>query len=277
MEARMFDVSLDPELDEWARAAFGELRRAPLVQPSRDIVQAVLQRLSDIEPFQQPRRSCNMESRMYSQVHEGMDVRDRDGDDIGKAGETMGQYFNVDAGLLGMKEYYVPFEAVTEVRDDTVYLNVDKDDIGRMGWDKRPSEAAYERGESDRDTLRLREEELQARKTSVETGRVHLGKEIVEEQRTMEVPVTREEVTIERRPVDRRPADEAIDATRSETIQVPVREEQVEVEKQSVVYEEVGVGKRATQETQEVSETVRREELRVDREGDVEVRKDPKS
>ena len=206
-----------------------------------------------------------------------MDVCDRDGEKIGKAGETLGQFFNVDAGLLGMKEYYVPFNAVTEVRDDTVYLNVDKEDLDRMGWEQRPAEGTYARGETDGDTLRLREEELQAHKTSVETGRVQLGKEVVEEQRTMEVPVTREEVTIERHPVDRRPSDKPIDSTESENIRVPVREEQVEVGKQAVVYEEVGIGKRATQETQEVSDTVRREELRIDKEGDVEVRKDPKN
>jgi uncharacterized protein (TIGR02271 family) len=57
---------------------------------------------------------------------------------------------------------------------------------------------------------------------------------------------------------------------------VPVTEERVEVEKQPVVYEEVGIGKRVTQETQPVTETVRREELRVDESGDVDVRKDPK-
>jgi len=45
-----------------------------------------------------------------------MDVRDVDGEKIGKAGETLGEYFNVDAGFLGMKEYYVPFDAITDVR-----------------------------------------------------------------------------------------------------------------------------------------------------------------
>jgi uncharacterized protein (TIGR02271 family) len=217
-----------------------------------------------------------METRMYERIHEGMDVCDRDGDKIGKAGETIGQFFNVDAGFLGSKEYYVPFNAITDVVDDAVYLNVDKDDLERMGWDQRPDERASAAGTTEGDTLRLREEELQARKTSVETGRVHLGKEVVEEQRTVDVPVTREEVTIERRPVDRRPSDQPIDATERDTVRVPVREERVEVEKQPVVYEEVGVGKRVTQETQQVSDTVRREELRMDKDGDVDVDAEPK-
>jgi len=97
---------------------------------------------------------------------------------------------------------------------------------------------------------------------------VTLGKDVVEQQRTLEVPVSREEVYVERRAVDR-PADRPIEATSEKTIDVPVREEQVEIEKRPVVYEEVEVGKRQVQETQRVSDTVRREEARIDREGDV--------
>ena len=209
---------------------------------------------------------------MYEQVHEGMEVLDRNGEKIGMAGETLGQFFNVDAGFLGTKEYYVPFDAVTEVRDDAVYLNVDKDEIDRLGWDRHPDERRTTTGTtSEADTMRLREEQLEARTTPVETGRVQVGKDIVEEQRRVDVPVTREEVFVERHPVDRRPADQPIDATERETVEVPVREEQVEVEKRPVVYEEVGVGKRTTRETEQISDTVRREELRVDREGDASV------
>ena len=219
--------------------------------------------------------------RWDTQVHEGMDVCDMSGDKIGKAGETLGNYFNVDAGFLGMKEYYVPFDAVTEVRDGAVFLNTRKSEMDSAGWDQRPDDYDMRRSTGDRDfdespdTLRLREEELRARKTSVEKGQVELGKDVVEENRTLEVPVTREEVTIERRPVDRRPADQPIDESESERVRVPVREERVEVEKTPVVYEEVGIGKRVSQDTRQVSDTVRREELRVDSDGDVDVDNQP--
>jgi uncharacterized protein (TIGR02271 family) len=119
-------------------------------------------------------------------------------------------------------------------------------------------------------SLQLREEELETRKQPVETGRVQLGKEVVEEQKTMEVPVRREEVYVERRPVER-PADRPVGETAERTIEVPVREERVEVDKQPVVYEEAGVRKQQVTETQPVSETVRREELRVGKEGEVNV------
>jgi hypothetical protein len=48
-QALVSSDSLDPELDEWARTVFGELRKAPLVQPTRDVVEAVLQRLKGID------------------------------------------------------------------------------------------------------------------------------------------------------------------------------------------------------------------------------------
>jgi len=129
-------------------------------------------------------------------------------------------------------------------------------------------DSASTQGRSGDQTLELRQEELQARKESVEAGRVRIGKEIVEERQTLDVPVTREEVTIERHPVNRQPAAGSIgdDTT---TIEVPLREERVEIEKQPVVTEEISVGKRLVQETQEVSGTVRREEARLEREGDV--------
>jgi uncharacterized protein (TIGR02271 family) len=123
-----------------------------------------------------------------------------------------------------------------------------------------------------RDTMALREEQLQARKQSVEAGQVSLGKDVVEEQRTVDVPVTREEVVIDRHPVDRPSADKPIDDS-GRTIEVPVREERVEVDKQPVVYEEVGVGKREVTEQRQVSETVRREEPRIETEGNVGERK----
>lgn len=220
-----------------------------------------------------------MQSSYYTQVHEGMEVLDIDGQKIGMMGERLGEYFNVDSGLFGMKEYYVPFSAISQIADESVFLNVRKDQVNSMGWDKRPTDTSTTHSTTDRiergtdRTMQLREEELHAHTTPVETGRVNLAKDVVEEERTLDVPVSREEVYVERRPVERRPSDRPISESDAEAIRVPVTEERVEVEKQPVVYEEVGVGKRVTQETRGVSDTVRREELHVEDEGDAEVRK----
>jgi uncharacterized protein (TIGR02271 family) len=124
-------------------------------------------------------------------------------------------------------------------------------------------------GEQER-AVPIREEQLRVEKQPVEAGEVRIGKEVVEEEKTINVPVTREQVYVEERPVQARPADRPIEE--GETISVPVREEQVRVEKQPVVTGEVVIGKQAQQETQQVSDTIRREEARIEREGDVDVR-----
>ena len=119
-------------------------------------------------------------------------------------------------------------------------------------------------------TLQLREEELQARKRNVATGKVRIGKEVVSEDKTLGVPVMREEITVERHPLERRSAEGTI-GEGDQTIRVPVREEQVSVAKRAVVTEQIGVAKRQVQETRAVSGTVRREAARLERQGDVDL------
>jgi uncharacterized protein (TIGR02271 family) len=122
----------------------------------------------------------------------------------------------------------------------------------------------------DRSRLELREEELAIEKDVVQKGEVRVRKEVVSEERTIDVPVTREEVVIERTPVAGRSADAGVGT--NEEIRIPVSEEQVRVEKTPVVKEEVKVNKRRVQDTERVRDTVRREEARVEEVGDAEAR-----
>ncbi len=95
------------------------------------------------------------------------------------------------------------------------------------------------------------------------------------EQQHVEVPVTREEVVIERRPADGREATRTT-LEEGKEIRVPVSEERVNVEKRPVVREEVAVGKRQVQDTKTVSDDVKHEELGVEKEGDVSVDSEPR-
>jgi uncharacterized protein (TIGR02271 family) len=117
--------------------------------------------------------------------------------------------------------------------------------------------------------LRLREEQLNVTKERVQAGEVGLHKEVITEQKHIDVPLSHEEVYVERRPVADGQIDNATPIGEDETIRVPVSAEQVHVDKDTVVTGEVAIGKRKVQETQQVSATVRREEARVDQQGDV--------
>ena len=120
-------------------------------------------------------------------------------------------------------------------------------------------------GES-REAMQLREEQLNVNKERVQTGEVTLRKEVVTEQKRVDVPVTREEVVIERRPVAGEPtrAGDISDLREGEEIRVPIMEEQVHVEKTQRVKEEVRLGKREVEGVEHVQDTVRHEEARVE-------------
>ncbi|MEH7491703.1 YsnF/AvaK domain-containing protein [Neobacillus niacini] len=119
-------------------------------------------------------------------------------------------------------------------------------------------------------SLELREEQLDVNKQRVQTGEVEVKKDVVEEQKTVNVPVTHDEVYVERRSVDNTEADAdtTIPIGDEETIRVPIVEEKVEVTKKPVVAEELVIGKKQVTETQQVTENIKREEAKVTQEGD---------
>lgn len=122
----------------------------------------------------------------------------------------------------------------------------------------------------DRQRLLLHEERLSATKQSVQAGEVTLHKDVITETKSIDVPVTREEVVIERHAVAPGTVDAGA-AFQDETIRVPVTEERVSVGKTTVVTGEVGIGKRAVTETQHVTDTVRHEEAVVENADNVDV------
>jgi uncharacterized protein (TIGR02271 family) len=127
-------------------------------------------------------------------------------------------------------------------------------------------EELHEKEVVDDKKMLLHQEELDISKDRVETGEVTLSKEIVEEHKSVSVPVTHEEVVIKRRVIDHELSDTPVGA--EETIHIPVSEERVEVGKHTVVTGEISAFKREVEETKQVEETLRREEARVNTTGD---------
>jgi uncharacterized protein (TIGR02271 family) len=121
-------------------------------------------------------------------------------------------------------------------------------------------------------TVRAHEEQAKVHKTPVKTGEVEVHKEVHTEHKTIEVPVTREEVVIERRPVSGQTASGAEIGAEKQEIRIPVKEEQVNVEKQAVVKEEVTIGKRQVHDTEHVATDLRKEEIKIEKHGDANVR-----
>lgn len=118
--------------------------------------------------------------------------------------------------------------------------------------------------------IQLLGEILRVHKERVQRGEIRLRKEVVTQNQHVEVPVTREELVIERNAVEGREAAGDIGMGEKE-IRVPLSEEQVRVEKSPVVTEEVRVGKKQVQDTKRIDDTVRHEELRTEKRGEAEI------
>jgi uncharacterized protein (TIGR02271 family) len=118
--------------------------------------------------------------------------------------------------------------------------------------------------------IQLREERLSARKQNVQAGEVRIHKDVITEEKSIDVPVSHDEVVIERHPVTNRTVSDT-PFGQDETIRVPLNREEVTLDKQAYVREEVEIGKRTVTETEHLSGTVRREEARIEDTGDVHV------
>jgi len=110
------------------------------------------------------------------------------------------------------------------------------------------------------------EEELRVGTTQRETGRARLKKHIVTENVTETVPVSREEVRIEREPITDANLGDATEgpALSEEEHEVTLRAEEPVVEKDVVPKERIRLDKDTVQDEAQVDESVAREEIDVD-------------
>lgn len=124
-------------------------------------------------------------------------------------------------------------------------------------------------GRSEDIAIPVHKEELDVLKRDTQAGEVRVRKDVVEEEKVVDVPVRRERVRVERRDVT--PDRPAMNASfQEETVVVPLRAEEVEVRKRAVVDEEVVIHKDSIEEERRVAESVRREDVSIRTDGDVE-------
>ena len=113
------------------------------------------------------------------------------------------------------------------------------------------------------DAMTRSEERLRVGTEQVEADRVRLRKYVVTENVTQTVPVSHEEVRIEREPITDANRDQAMsgaDITEEEH-EITLRAEQPVVNKETVPVERVRLGTETVTEDQEISETVRKEQI----------------
>jgi uncharacterized protein (TIGR02271 family) len=223
-------------------------------------------------------------SQQTAPINPGDEVFGSDGEKVGTVADVQPSYLVVEKGFFFPTDYYIPLSAVTLAEAGQVYLMVTKDAALNSGWDVvpdltattdspamgrdrlvgEPEMAAYEVAAEDDLVIPVREEELSATVREREAGAVRVEKRVVSEDRMLEVPLTEEQVRVERRIVDRSVGAADADAFEEIVIEVPLTAEEVELRKQAHVVEEVVVSKEDVQRTEQVAGTVRREEVVID-------------
>jgi uncharacterized protein (TIGR02271 family) len=119
------------------------------------------------------------------------------------------------------------------------------------------------------------EEQLRVGTETHEAGRARLRKHVVTEHQQVTVPVTREEVTLEREPITETNRGAAYDgpAISEEEHEVTLHAERPVVDTEAVAVERVRLGKETVTDQETVGGEVRKEEIELDR-GDANLRDD---
>jgi uncharacterized protein (TIGR02271 family) len=114
------------------------------------------------------------------------------------------------------------------------------------------------------------EEELRVGKTTHEAGRVRLRKWVETEHVSQTVPVTREEIRIEREPITEANVDAAMSGPgfKEDVHEEVLHEEHVHADKQEVPKERVRLAKDTVTEERQVDADLRKERIDVDRSAD---------
>ena len=154
--------------------------------------------------------------------------------------------------------YYGVGVATETARVDTVGTETDANRHGTVGHDTS--------GPTTDDAMTRSEEQLHVGTQRVESGVARLRKYVVSENVTETVPVTREEVRVEREPITDANVGNALDgpAISEEEHEVVLHAERPVVQKEAVPVERVRLDTETVTEQAQVNETLRKEEVEVD-------------
>lgn len=230
---------------------------------------------------------------------QGATAVDRTGHKIGKVGHLYvdrqnqePRWITVSTGLFGMSESFIPLQGA-DFDGENIRVAYDKDtvkDAPRIdadqdleeneerelyrhyhlgpGWEQRTGDEGL-RGRTDTEhAMTLSEERLAAGKETEEAGHARLRKYTTTHKETVEVPVTKEELVVERTPATGEREPGHIGDSGEQVEDITLHEERPVVSKETVPVEDVRIGKERVTETERVSGEVRKEHADVDVEDD---------
>lgn len=189
---------------------------------------------------------------------------------------------NADEGLTPEEQNRI-FEhyGIAGAQDQNEYVADDRRDERHAGTTEAAgvagTTAAADRDHADLDRDRVEtdraaddnsivrsEEQLDVEKEQVQSGKARLRKYVVEDKETVEVPVTREEVRVERTPISEADAENFRGEIGEDEASVVLNEERVDINKRTVPVEKVSLEKDQVTETERHTETLAKEQIETD-------------
>jgi uncharacterized protein (TIGR02271 family) len=149
------------------------------------------------------------------------------------------------------------------------------DTSGTTDYQGRDRAEGYDvSGPTTDDAMTRSEERVRAGTESREAGRARLRKYVTTEQQQVTVPVSREEVRVEREPITDANRDAALDGPdlSEEEHEVVLNQERPVVSTEAVPVERVRLAKDQVQEEQTVTADVRKEQIETQTDGDTRLR-----
>ncbi|MCZ2818611.1 PRC and DUF2382 domain-containing protein [Modestobacter sp. VKM Ac-2984] len=179
---------------------------------------------------------------------------------------------DADQGHLSPEEetelyrYYGVGVGTETARVDTGRVDTARVDTDRRDTDRRDTVGHDTSGPTTDDAMTRSEEQIRVGTERVETGKARLRKFVVTEDVTTTVPVSHEEVRIEREPITDANRDEALagPTISEEEHEVVLHAERPVVAKEAVPVERVRLDTETVTEQETVTDTVRKEQIETE-------------
>jgi uncharacterized protein (TIGR02271 family) len=199
------------------------------------------------------------------------EARGSNDEDLGEVQDVTDGYVLVQRGIINKEKFYIPQDQVESYDGSVLRFTISEDEIKSNYMSDMPppsqsftketsSRVQRSEGQEEETKVPLTDEKLNVSKENQQSP-VKVTKEPVKETKTVQVPLTHEEVTVETRPPSGdTQAETPVSSTQD--INIPVKKEEVgEVTKTPYVKEEAVVKKKPVTETKEIEEETTSERI----------------
>lgn len=217
-----------------------------------------------------------------NEVRAGMSVTSTKGERLGNVIRTGAETFVVEKGVFFPKDYELRYDHITALSGDEISYTLSDVD-SRYAVPAEPARApaapavarataasaaparaaAVSTAKTEEIRIPLMEEEIGIQKVARETGHVRIKKTVKTEEKHFNVPVTREDVVIERVSASGEEVSSEM-AFQEQTLDLPLHEEEVQVSKRTRVREQIVVHPIVQAVEKEASASLRHEEAEIE-------------